>query len=60
MDVYTFFEILVLAEILPNPSFSVYLSRSRDYMLNTSLQGGSNVCLGCLATPYNQKTVGGM
>jgi hypothetical protein len=60
MDVYTFFEILVLAEILPDPSFSVYLSRSRDYLFNTSLQGGSNMCLGCMATAYNQQTVGGM
>jgi hypothetical protein len=60
MTVPTFFEQLVIAKVIPDPSFSFYLGRARDYMIDQSLEGSSNMCLGCMAVPYNQQVVGAM
>ena len=47
----SFFENLIVAKAIPEPYFSVFLTRGRDIQPGTrGIVDGSELCLGCLAT----------
>ena len=51
-QLYTPFEQLLVADLLPHPYFSLYLTRGSDITYKSEgLLRGSQICLGCVVTP---------
>lgn len=58
-SVPTFFERLILNGTISNPYFGVYLARGRDSTNQPGYISGSNLCLGCMATPVSGVSTSG-